>query len=216
MLRENTKRELEIVVERYPQLVVLKRALETAVETIVSAARAGNKLLICGNGGSAADSLHITGELMKSFTLERKISMDIQQKLKAGFPDDADYYIDNLQGAIPTISLVNEVGLMTAYSNDKCADLVFAQQVLGHGKGGDVLIAISTSGNSSNVLHAARIAKALGLSIISLTGESGGKMKELSDVLLNVPATITYQIQELHLPIYHALCLAVEVEMFGK
>lgn len=216
MLKENAKKEIGIAIERYPQLGVLEHNLESAVEMLVCAAKKGNKVLVCGNGGSAADSLHIVGELMKGFVLERKIPMDIQQKLKDIYPDDAAYYINNLQGTIPTISLVDEVSLMTAYSNDKCADLVFAQQVLGYGKNGDVLIALSTSGNSANVLHAVRVARACGLRVISMTGASGGKLKELSDVLLNVPSTVTYQIQELHLPVYHALCLAVEEELFGK
>ena len=116
---------------------------------------------------------------------------------------------------IPAISLVNEVSLITAFGNDQSSELAFAQQVIGYGKTGDILIAITTSGNSANVLHAARIARIMGIKVIALTGDNGGKIKELADVLLNVPSDITYQIQEFHLPVYHTLCLALEQEFFG-
>ena len=169
---------------------------------------------MCGHGGSAADSLLITGELMKSFVKRRPLSEDVILRFREQFPEVAEYYINNLQGALPAISLVSESALMTAYGNDNTADLVFAQQVFGYGKANDVLLAISTSGNSGNVLHAARVARAMGLKVIGLTGEKGGALAELSDILLNVPSGITYQIQEMHLPIYHTLCLAVEAELF--
>lgn len=214
MLNEKSLYEVDHLIERYPTLVSLRHKLITTVETITECYRKGGKILVCGNGGSAADSLHIVGELMKSFVLKRKISPQIRLKLKSQWGEEADYYIANLEEAIPVISLVNEVSLMTAYSNDKMADLVFAQQVLGYGKPGDVLIGISTSGNSANVVHAVKVAKAIGIKIISLTGNSGGKLCKLSDVTLNVPSEITYQIQELHLPVYHAICLMLETELF--
>lgn len=214
MLKEQAKREIDIVIERYPCLECLRDQLLQSVEQMKDAYFHGGKILTCGNGGSAADSLHIVGELMKSFVAKRSIPDELSKKISEKFPEDAPLYLENLQGAIPSISLVNEVSLMTAFGNDKSSELVFAQQVLGYGKRGDVLIAISTSGNSANVLHAAKIAKCMGIHVISLTGESGGKLKELSDILLAVPSNITYQIQELHLPIYHALCLAIEAEVF--
>ena len=214
MLKGQAKREIDIVIERYPCLECLRDQLLQSVEQMKDAYLRGGKILTCGNGGSAADSLHIVGELMKSFVAKRSIPDELSKKISEEFPEDAPLYLENLQGAIPSISLVNEVSLMTAFGNDKSSELVFAQQVLGYGKRGDVLIAISTSGNSANVLHAAKIAKCMGIHVISLTGESGGKLKELSDILLAVPSNITYQIQELHLPIYHALCLAIEAEVF--
>lgn len=175
-----------------------------------------NKLLVCGNGGSAADSLHIVGELMKGFLLPRKLDKNIQYKIKEQFPDSAEYLINNLQGTLTAISIVNETALLTAYANDQAPDLSFAQQVLGYGKKGDVLIAISTSGNSKNVIYAAQVAKVQGMKIISLTGKSGGKLKEISDILINVPSDETYIIQEYHLPIYHTICAAVENEFFSE
>lgn len=214
MLKEQAKREIDIVIERYPCLECLRDQLLQSVEQMKDAYLHGGKILTCGNGGSAADSLHIVGELMKSFVAKRSISDELSKKISEEFPEDAPLYLENLQRAIPSISLVNEVSLMTAFGNDKSSELVFAQQVLGYGKRGDVLIAISTSGNSANVLHAAKIAKCMGIHVISLTGESGGKLKDLSDILLAVPSNITYQIQELHLPIYHALCLAIEAQVF--
>lgn len=215
-MKKSSEQDIALLCERYPQLLSLKATLLQAVERLILAYREGHTLLVCGNGGSAADSLHITGELMKTFAFRRPISQELQETLKKAYPEHADYYIHALEGALPTVSLVNEIGLMTAYANDEAGNLVFAQQVVGYGRKGAVLLAISTSGNSENILHAARVAKALGMSVISLTGESGGALRELSDILINVPSAITYQIQELHLPVYHALCLALEHEFFEE
>lgn len=215
-MKEIAVTDIQLLVERYPQLLPLRENILQALQCLTKAYQEGHTLLVCGNGGSAADSLHITGELMKTFSFKRPISAEVQTKLKEAFPEQAAFYIQSLEGALPTISLVNEVGLMTAYANDKAGSLVFAQQVIGYGKKGAVLLAISTSGNSENVVHAARVAKAMGMSVISLTGEGGGILRELSDVLINVPSRITYQIQEFHLPVYHAMCLALEHEFFGE
>ena len=206
--------EIQILLERYPELIDLRPNLISAVELLAQCYKQGGKILICGNGGSAADSLHIVGELMKGFVLKRPISAQLRMELEKKYPDDASYYIDNLQQAIPAISLTSEISLLTAYSNDNAADLVFAQQVLGYASAGDVLFGISTSGNSLNVLHAAKIAKALGIKVISLTGASGGKLKDYSDIVLPVPSNVTHQIQEYHLPVYHAICLALEKQFF--
>ena len=216
MLKAETIQEIDILLERFPVLHSLHGELLRCVEILAETFTNGGKLLICGNGGSAADSLHITGELMKSFARKRPIPEAAAQKLLAAYPDLAEYYICNLQGAMPAISLVGETALMTAYGNDNTAELVFAQQVYGYGRAGDTLLAISTSGNSPNVLHAARVARAMGMQVIGLTGETGGDLVGLSDILLAVPSRITYQIQELHLPVYHALCLAVEAELFEE
>ncbi len=214
MLKESTLREVEILMERYPALAHLRSPLVDCIETLKGAFKNGNKMLVCGNGGSAADSLHIVGELMKDFRSARSLPAELTADLRVQFPDEADYYAENLQGALPVISLVSEISLTTAYGNDRAPDLAFAQQVIGYGRPGDIFLAISTSGNSANVLHAARIAKAMGLKIVSMTGETGGKLKGLSDILINVPSKVTHQIQELHLPVYHMLCLALETELF--
>ncbi|MEW6621783.1 MAG: SIS domain-containing protein [Bacillota bacterium] len=213
MVKKTTKRFIENLFIRYPDMIELPIAC--AIEEIVSCYKNNNKILVCGNGGSAADALHIVGELMKGFILPRKIDKVKQDQIKSLFPESASYFIDNLQGALPAISLVNETSLLTAYANDKASDLSFAQQVLGYGQVGDILIVISTSGNSENVIYAAQMAKVQGMKVISLTGESGGQLKGISDILINVPSNETYIIQEYHLPIYHVLCAAVENEIFS-
>ncbi len=215
-MKDGTRREIDILLERYPVLVDMRDRLTACVELMSGCFRAGGKLLVCGNGGSAADGMHMVGELMKGFVLERKLPEGMQDELRAWFPDDAAYYIANLQKALPAISLSGEISLTTAYGNDRTADLVFAQQVLGYGRAGDVLLAISTSGTSANVVHAARIAGVIGMKVVSLTGRGGGALAALSDVLLDMPSDVTHQVQELHLPVYHMLCLALEQEMFGE
>ena len=217
-MKNSTVEKISELIARYPALEICRADLISAVEKICKSFRAGNKLLVCGNGGSAADSLHIVGELMKGFNLPRKLddfNKNFIERAEKIFPDDINYFKKNLQCALPAISLVGETALITAISNDNAADLIFAQQVLGLGKRGDILFAISTSGNSANVLYAAKVAKVLELEIISLTGRGGGKLKNISDVTICAPADETFKIQELHLPIYHAVCIAVENEFFG-
>lgn len=206
-------RELE---QRYPALHACMPDVEKAAGLLVSCYENGGKVLVGGNGGSAADSLHIVGELMKGFVLPRALGQDIQEKLRSACPDMAQYCIENLQMALPAISLVSEAGLTTAYANDQAPDLAFAQQVLGHGKPGDIFWGISTSGNSANVVYAAGVARAKGMKVLGLAGETGGKLAALCDVCIRVPSRETFRIQEYHLPIYHALCLCVEEEFFGE
>ena len=215
-MKTSSKEHLMELVRRYPALAVCEADLEQAAEMMIACYRQGGKVLVCGNGGSAADSLHIVGELMKGFILPRKLKPELQEKLRSTCPEMAEYCIANLQGALPAISLVNEVGLTTAYANDQAPELGFAQQVLGQGKEGDVLFAISTSGNSANVLYAAGVAKALGIKVIGLAGQTGGKMVQWCDVCIKVPSRVTFKIQEYHLPVYHALCLCLEEEFFGQ
>jgi D-sedoheptulose 7-phosphate isomerase len=206
------------LIERYPALEICRADLILAVKKICECFKRGNKILICGNGGSASDSLHIVGELMKGFILPRKIeefNKNFVENAEKIFPDDINYFKKNLQCALPAISLVSETALNTAVANDTAADLIFAQQVLGLGKRGDILLAISTSGNSQNVLYAAKVAKVLELEVISLTGSNGGKIKNISDVTICAPANSAFTIQEFHLPIYHAVCIAAENEFFG-
>lgn len=213
-MKKTTTLIINTLNDRYP--VFDQLPLAEAIEKIIACYHHKNKLLVCGNGGSAADSLHIVGELMKSFLLPRKLSPKKQKQIEEMFPEQAAYLIANLQGTLAAISLVSETSLLTAYANDQAPDLSFAQQVLGYGLTGDILLAISTSGNSKNVIHAAQMAKIQGMTIISLTGHSGGKLKEFSDFLLNVPSDETYIIQEYHLPIFHAICAAVENEFFNE
>ena len=212
----NGKRQIEILFDRYPKLDCCRDEVERAYEIMCTCYRRGNRVLVCGNGGSAADSLHIVGELVKSFVLPRKLSSDWKERFDAVCPEMTQYLMDNLQNALPTISLVSETALSTAYANDQAPDLCFAQQVLGQGKAGDVLLGITTSGNSANVLYAVAVARAIGISVVGLTGETGGKIKPMCDACICVPSRITHEIQEYHLPVYHALCLALEEEFFGK
>lgn len=199
----------------YPDLEPTIPSIEASYELLSATYRHGGKLLICGNGGSAADSDHIVGELMKAFERSRPIDDSLRQRLQQLDPASGAYLAERLQGALPAISLSSHTALITAISNDIAGDLIFAQQVLGYGKKGDTLIAISTSGTSANVLHALRVARALELNTIGLTGKSGGSMRELCDVTICVPYERTSAIQERHLPIYHTLCAMLEQEFFG-
>ena len=190
---------------RYPQLKTCEKDIEMALSLMIDTYKKGGKILICGNGGSAADADHIVGELMKGFLKERKVTDErIPLELR-----------EKLQGALPAISLSAHTSLMTATINDNDADMIFAQQVYGYANGNDLLIAISTSGNSKNVVNAVKVAKALGVKVIALTGETGGILKALADITICAPSTETYKIQEYHLPIYHYLCAKVEEEIFG-
>ena len=190
--------------ERYPQLNICKNDIENALSLMIDTYKKGGKILVCGNGGSSADADHIVGELMKGFLKSRKVTDErIPQELR-----------EKLQGALPAISLSAHTSLMTATINDNDADMVFAQQVYGYAKDNDLLIAISTSGNSKNVLNAVKVAKSLGVKTIALTGKTGGELKQLADVTICAPSTETYKIQEYHLPIYHYLCAKVEEEFF--
>lgn len=209
----NKQNIIDALVLRYPMLGKNSNMILQAIDCIARCYKSGNKILVCGNGGSASDALHIVGELMKSFILPRKLEREIEEKIRSK-SKNAEYIIKNTQMAIPAISLVNEISLLTAFSNDVASDLNFAQQVIGYGKPGDILMALSTSGNSNNVVYAAEVANALGMSVISLTGKSGGQLKDISDILINVPESATFKIQELHLPVYHAICMAIETEIF--
>ncbi|MGP1488208.1 MAG: D-sedoheptulose-7-phosphate isomerase [Peptoanaerobacter stomatis] len=207
---------IDNLIERYPSLDICRKDILLSVEMLINCYKNKNKLLICGNGGSASDSQHIAGELMKSFRLKRNIPIEIQKQIEDTFPQNSSYYIENLEQTLTAISLVGETSLITAYSNDKAPDLIFAQQIYGLGNTGDILFAISTSGNSKNVLYACEIAQIKGMKVIGLTGQSGGKMSDICDILIKTPEAETYKIQEYHLPIYHAICLALEEEFFGK
>lgn len=210
---------MEILVdllERYPALIPCRQSIEAAFTLMQESFRSGGKLLVCGNGGSAADSEHIVGELMKGFMLKRPIPVTMRQKLMAVSPENGGMLADQLQGALPAVSLVGHCALSTAFANDVEPSMVFAQQVYGLGQQGDVLLGISTSGNSANVCHAMEVALAMRMSTIGLTGPGGGKMSGLSTVLIGVPAKNTPLVQELHLPVYHALCAMLEEAFFDE
>ena len=215
-MKPRTQTILEDLFIRYPGLSPCRRPMEQALERIAACLRGGGKLLVCGNGGSAADAQHIVGELMKSFARSRKPDEELCAKIADSYPETGRYVAMHLAGARPALSFAGESALMTAYSSDAAADLVFAQQVFGHGREGDVLIAISTSGNSSNVLYAAQVARVMGMEVVAMTGRDGGKLRRNCDVLLAAPETETFKVQECHLPLYHALCLALENEFFGE
>lgn len=197
---------MENLLERYPALEVCKEDIEDALKLMLDTYKNGGKVLVCGNGGSAADSEHIVGELMKGFILKRKVTDErIPEHLRCG-----------LQGALPAISLPSQSAILSAFINDVDPDMMYAQLVYGYATDRDLLICLSTSGNSKNIVIAAEMAKALGTKTLSLTGEGGGVLSQISDVTIKAPSTETYKVQEYHLPIYHHLCLKVEDYFFGE
>ena len=188
---------------RYPQLKGCEGEIAKAFDVLQACYRAGGKVLTCGNGGSASDAEHIVGELLKKFRKHRDVEASVAAKLPAEL-------VAKLEGSLPAVSLVSMSGILTAFANDVAWETAFAQQVLGLGRPGDVLIALSTSGNSANCVNAALVAQAKGMKVISMTGAAGGRLAGVADAAIRVPETETYRIQELHLPVYHALCAAVE------
>jgi D-sedoheptulose 7-phosphate isomerase len=208
-------KQIEVLIERYPVLSICADDIEKAFEFIKNSYESGGKLLIAGNGGSAADSEHIVGELMKGFKKSRKLSLLQQESLKAVNEELGSVLAENLQGALPAIALDGHPALTTAYMNDCEPLLCFAQQVNGYGKKEDLFLGISTSGNSKNVLYAATVAKAKGMKVVGLTGQNDSRLKNMADVTIQVPQTETYMIQELHLPVYHCLCLMLEDYFFA-
>lgn len=215
IMEERIVQHISHLIDRYPKLIVCREDIISAYELLETAYNSGRKLLVSGNGGSASDSEHIVGELMKEFKLKRKVYRQQADALKQIDPELGQTLADNLQGALPAISLTGHSSLTTAFMNDAMPELVFAQQVNGYGKPGDVYLGISTSGNSKNVLYAAVNAKAKGLKVIGLTGERESKLMKYADVCIRVPESETYKIQELHLPVYHCLCLMLEDKFFG-
>mgnify|MGYP000410394439 FL=1 len=208
-------RHIDLLVERYPSLESAKNDIVAAYLLLEESYENGGKLLVAGNGGSAADAEHIVGELMKGFKLSRKPETDFAERLVAENQELGSVLAENLQGALPAIALDGHPALSTAYMNDCEPLLCFAQQVNGYGKSGDVFLGISTSGNSKNVLYAATTAHVKGMKVIGLTGAKDSKLKDMSDVCIKAPQTETYMIQELHLPIYHCLCLMLENRFFA-
>jgi D-sedoheptulose 7-phosphate isomerase len=204
---------LEELTRRYPVLEGVAASIQEAFFVLWKSLAHGGKLLVCGNGGSAADAVHLSGELAKGFIQKRPVNANLQAELKDKLPPPHDW-IERLQGALPVLPLPVNPGLLTAIANDQGADLIFAQQVLGYGALNDTLMAISTSGNSLNILRAIWVARVKQMKTIGLTGAEGGRMKEWCDLTIVAPATATWEIQELHLPIYHTLAAMLEAAFF--
>ncbi len=215
-MKERTRSIIEQTMQRLPGLESCRSELEAAFSILKRCYSQGSKVLVCGNGGSAADCEHIVGELMKGFRLRRGIPAEDIEKIKAAFPENWESLADNLQGALPAISLAGQTSLCSAVINDVGAGMMFAQQVYGYGKKGDVLIGISTSGNAENVVMAIKTAKAFGLETIGLTGKEGGLLKDLSNLTIRVAESSTERVQENHLPVYHLLCAMLESEFFEE
>lgn len=212
-MKKSTEEILEGLIVRYPSLKEALPDLKKATELLIASYKVGGKLLICGNGGSASDAYHLVGELMKGFCLPRPLTGEKKEAI-ASLRDDV--LSKNLQMALPAIALPSESALLSAYANDVLPELVYAQEVVGYGQKNDVLLGISTSGKSKNVLYALRTAKALGLKTIALTGKMSSPSEAIAEVTIHSSKTQTYQVQEEHLPIYHALALALENEFFGE
>ena len=206
---------IDFLMQRYPVFSVCKADIAAAVQILIDSYEKHGKLLVAGNGGSAADSDHISGELLKSFVKKRQPETSFLERIVNIDEATGTYLSDKLQGSLPAIALTNNSALMTASLNDVDGNVMFAQQVNGLGNEGDVFLGISTSGNSKDIVYAMVVAKAKGMKTIALTGRDGGKLKSIADISIVVPETETYKIQELHLPVYHALCLEVE-EHFWK
>ena len=215
-LSENVQKHLELFCERYPTLVPIKEDILNTYTILEECYKNGGKFLIAGNDGSAADAEHIVGELMKKFKISRPVPETLAEKLEIIDPVIGKQLANDLEQGLMAIPLVAHEALTTAYLNDVGSLSVYAQQLYGYGRPGDVFLGISTSGNSQNILYATVLAKAIGMKTIGLTGRAGGNMSKLADITIRVPADETYMIQELHLPVYHCLCLMLEEYFFGR
>ena len=208
--------EFNSLFSNYPTLKGCSESIMAAFLLLSNCFHHSGLIMVCGNGGSAADAEHIVGELMKGFKMKRSLPSEQRHLIQSLFPADGEFLVENLQQAIPAISLVSQTSISTAFINDVNAEMIFAQLVIGYGKPGDVLIGLSTSGNSQNVVNACKVAKALGIRTIGFTGEQPSRLSEICDVTIQVPAQEIYRIQELHLPVYHTLCAMLEIDAFGK
>ena len=215
MLEERLQKHIDLLIQRYPKLESIKQSIIDAYLVMQECYQKGGKLLVAGNGGSAADAEHIVGELMKRFKLPRPVDTDFANKLQAIDSIRGPKLAHNLEKSLPAIALVAHEALSTAYINDVDGEGVFAQQLFGYGKDNDVFLAISTSGNSKNIMNATVVARALGMKVIGLTGAKGGELSTVSDVTVKAPETETYMIQEYHLPIYHCWCMMLEDFFFS-
>lgn len=214
MMNQRQEQLLAELTERYPRLEAVREPVRRAYEVLEECYEKGGKVLIAGNGGSCADAVHIVGELMKGFVKRRPLPEELKERMRAADPANGERLAESLQMGLMALSLDGQPGLSTAFANDVDADMVYAQQVLGYGRPGDVFLGISTSGNAKNVDYAVTVAKARGMKVIGLTGKTGGTLGRRADVAIIVPESETFKIQELHLPIYHVLCLLLEEHFF--
>ncbi len=203
------------LITRYPDLTDIQDQIEAALEALVACFEAGGQVLVCGNGGSCADADHIVGELVKGFMHPRPLLPQTRAAIQRELPGEEADLAASLQRGLPAINLAAHASLLTAFGNDVRAEYAYAQQVLAYGRKGDVLLGISTSGNAQNVVYAVAVAKSLGMRTIGLTGGTGGRLREVCDICMVAPRVSTPEIQELHLPIYHALCAGIEERLFG-
>jgi len=206
---------LNVLLENYPELSCCKESIEIAIEKLCESFAHSGKLLLCGNGGSYADCEHISGEFMKGFLLKRPLPQEHKADLKSRFGEDGVYLGDMLQSGLAAFALPSQNSVITAFNNDVAADLAYAQLAWASGNPGDVLMGISTSGNSKNVVYACMAARAKGMVVIGMAGENHSKLDDICDVVIHVPARETYRIQEYHLPVYHAICATVEKHFFA-
>lgn len=213
-MKIRAKERIDFLIERYPELEKNKQDLYKALGLLIDCYAKQRKIMLCGNGGSAADCEHIVAELMKSYQFPRKLPLELKESLEKVNKDHYEYIYKNLEVGLPALSLVSQVGISTAFANDRRPDLAFAQQVLCYGKEDDVLWILSTSGNSKNTIYAAEMAKAKGVKVFGLLGRNGGKLKNICDVAICIGKQDGCEIQEMQLPIYHALCSALEYEFF--
>ena len=207
-MKDSTRQVFDELYARYPALASCRGAIDRAFGLLLETVASKGCVFTCGNGGSASDSEHIVGELLKKFKKHRDIEGSVAAKLPPGLAS-------KLEGSIAAVSLVSMSGILTAFANDVAWETAFAQQLYGLGRAGDTLIALSTSGNSANCVNAALVAKAKGLKVVAMTGAGGGRLAGVADATIAVPETETYKIQEFHLPVYHALCAALEEETFS-
>jgi len=207
-MKQTTMKIFDELYDRYPMLGICRKGIDGAFDALLATAVSRGCVFTCGNGGSAADAEHIVGELLKKFKKHRDIDGCVAAKLPPGLAD-------KLEGSIAAVSLVSMSGIITAFANDVSWETAFAQQLYGLGRPGDTLIALSTSGNSANCVNAALVAKAKGMKVVAMTGSGGGRLADVADAMIAVPLHQTYAIQELHLPVYHALCAALEEEVFA-
>ena len=213
-MKERTSCFIDAFFERHNDLMPLRKKILQAADLMITAFKAGNKVLLCGNGGSCADCDHIAGEFLKGFLLKRPVSAELKNNFENKYGTYGAEIAEKLQQGLPAISLTSHTGAISAFANDVDPELVYAQQVLAYGKPGDVLIGISTSGNAKNVAAAVTTANVIGVHTIGLTGKDGGALAALSELELVIPQNETYRIQEDHLAIYHLLCAVVEYELF--
>lgn len=207
---------IDDLIVRYPQLTEAKGQIEACCELLINAFSAGNRLIVAGNGGSCSDAEHIAGELLKSFKIRRKMSTDEAEKFSAQFGEAGDFLAQQLEPALPCLTLNSHIGFITAFGNDASSECAYAQQLYAQAQKGDIFLGLTTSGNAKNIYYAMMVARMRGVPTVLLTGNGHGICQPLADLIISVPACDPYLVQELHLPIYHTICMVIEEHFYGK